>query len=224
MSVATAEAATAAAVRLVARDLAHRYAPHRGLEPVSFELEAPGIVAVTGPNGSGKSTLLRIVAGLLRPQRGACELTLEGRALGRDARRAGIGLATPELSFYEELTVGENLVFAAEARGLADAHDAVGVALERVGLAARAGDLVPELSSGMRQRLRLAFALLGRPALVLLDEPSSHLDDEGRATVARVVDEQARAGLVIVATNDEREMRLGAQRIELRRRGLGDPA
>ena len=77
---------------------------------------------------------------------------------------------------------------------------------------------------GMKQRLRLAFALLGGPAVVLLDEPGSHLDDEGRASVARLVDEQARAGLVILATNDEREMKLGAQSIELRRRGLGDPA
>ena len=83
---------------------------------------------------------------------------------------------------------------------------------------------MPQLSSGMKQRLRLAFALLGTPALLLLDEPGSHLDEEGRATVARLVEEEGRTGLVLLATNDEREMRLGAQRIELRRRGLGDPA
>jgi ABC-type multidrug transport system ATPase subunit len=122
------------------------------------------------------------------------------------------------------MSAGENLLFAADARALPGARAAVATALARVGLEARAGDLVPELSSGMQQRLRLAFALLGGPALLLLDEPGSHLDEEGRATVARVVDEQARAGLVLLATNDEREMKLGAQRIELRRRGLGDSA
>jgi ABC-type multidrug transport system ATPase subunit len=76
----------------------------------------------------------------------------------------------------------------------------------------------------MKQRLRLAFAVLRRPPLLLLDEPGSHLDDEGRALVEAVVSEQARSGLVIIATNEEREWRLAAERIELRGRGLGHSA
>jgi heme exporter protein A len=213
-----------ASLTLEADGLMHRYGRRRGLDPLSFRVAAPGVVAVTGPNGSGKSTLLRIIAGLLRPTAGALSLALGGETLGPAARRLRVGFASPELAFYDEMSAAENLAFAAEARGLPGAAAAVGVALERVGLSARARDLVPELSSGMHQRLRIAFALLGDPALLLLDEPGSHLDDEGRATVARLVDEQAREGLVILATNDERETRLGTQRIELRRRGLGDPA
>jgi heme exporter protein A len=213
-----------ATLTLEADGLTHRYGRRRGLDALSFRVASPGVVAVTGPNGSGKSTLLRIIAGLLRPTAGSLSLALGGETLEPAARRLRVGFAAPELAFYDEMSAAENLAFAAEARGLADAAREVEAALERVGLAARARDRVPELSSGMRQRLRLAFALLGRPALVLLDEPGSHLDDEGRATVARVVDEQARAGLVILATNDERETKLGTQRIELRRRGLGDPA
>ena len=223
MSAAIAQPVTVP-LALEAEGLTHRYGRRPGLDPLSFRLEAPGAVAITGPNGSGKSTLLRILAGLLRPTGGSATMRLGGETVPPSGRRLRVGFASPELAFYAELSVKENLVFAAEARGLPDAHAAVGMALERVGLAARARDLVPALSSGMQQRLRLAFALLGRPALLLLDEPGSHLDDEGRATVARVVDEQAQGGLVIVATNDERETRLGAQRIELRRRGLGDPA
>jgi len=223
MSVALASPVSAA-LELEAEGLAHRYGRRRGLDPLSFRLAAPGAVALTGPNGSGKSTLLRILAGLLRPTAGRAKLVLGGEEVPPAARRLRVGFASPELSFYDEMSAEENLAFAAEARGLRDADAAVGSALERVGLAARARDRVPELSSGMKQRLRLAFALLGGPALLLLDEPGSHLDDEGRATVARLVDEQARAGLVILATNDERETKLGAQRIELRRRGLGDPA
>jgi ABC-type multidrug transport system ATPase subunit len=223
MSAALASPASAP-LALEAEGLAHRYGRRRGLDPLSFRLAAPGVVSVTGPNGSGKSTLLRILAGLLRPTSGSARLVLGGETVSPAALRLRVGFASPELSFYDELSAEENLTFAAEARGLRDADAVVGSALERVGLAARARDLVPELSSGMKQRLRLAFALLGGPALLLLDEPGSHLDDEGRSTVARLVDEQAKAGLVILATNDEREMRLGAQRIELRRRGLGDPA
>ena len=224
MSVAVSAAPTATAVALVARDLAHFYRPRRGLEPVSFELEAPGAVAVTGPNGAGKSTLLRIVAGLLRPNRGACALRSGGREIARGARRDHVGLASADLSFYEELTVGENLGFAAEARGLADPRGRVREALEQVGLRARADDRADALSSGMRQRLRLAFALLHGPPVLLLDEPRSHLDEEGRALVARLVDEQRARGLVLIATNDEREWKRADRKIELRGRDLGDPA
>ena len=85
-------------------------------------------------------------------------------------------------------------------------------------------DRVTALSSGMVQRLRLAFALLHRPPVLLLDEPGSHLDDDGRAMVARVVDQERRTGIVLIATNDEREWRLAEQRIELRGSGLGHPA
>ena len=223
MSAAVAQPVTAP-LALEAEGLMHRYGRRQGLDPLSFRLAAPSAVVLTGPNGSGKSTLLRILAGLLRPTAGSATLRIGAEDLPPSARRLRVGFASPELAFYDELSVTENRVFAAEARGLADHRVAVATALERVGLAARARDLVPELSSGMKQRLRLAFALLGGPAVVLLDEPGSHLDDEGRASVARLVDEQARAGLVILATNDEREMKLGAQSIELRRRGLGDPA
>ena len=93
-----------------------------------------------------------------------------------------------------------------------------------MGLESRAHDRVPALSSGMKQRLRIAFALLLKPPVLLLDEPGSHLDDEGRATVARLVDQERPTSLVVIATNDEREWRLAEQRIELRGRGLGHPA
>ncbi len=223
MSVALASPAIAT-LTLEASGLAHRYGLRRGLDPLSFRLAAPGVVAVTGPNGSGKSTLLRILAGLLRPSTGCATLTLGGDVISPAALRLRVGFASPELEFYDEMSAAENLGFAAEARGLPDPRGEVASALGRVGLAARARDLIPQLSSGMKQRLRLAFALLGGPKLLLLDEPGSHLDDEGRATLSRLVSEQGRDGLVILATNEEREWRLGTQRIELRRRGLGDPA
>jgi heme exporter protein A len=213
-----------AAVALGAEGLEHLYTGHRGLRAVSFALAAPCAVAVTGPNGSGKSTLLRLVAGLLRPTAGRATLTVDGRALGPGERREAVGFASPELAFYDEFTCLENLAFAAEARGARGGAVPARAALERVGLASRAGDRVASLSSGMKQRLRLAFAVLGAPPLLLLDEPGSHLDDEGRACVERIVAEESRRGLVIVATNEAREWDLAAQRIELRGRGLGDPA
>jgi ABC-type multidrug transport system ATPase subunit len=217
-------AGDAPAVRIEAVALAHRFGGGRGLEPVSFEVRSPRAVSVSGANGAGKSTLLRIMAGLLRPNAGRFTVALGGRETRPEALRHAVGLASPELQFYDEFTVSENLAFAAEARGLERPDAAVREALERVGLEARARDRVPALSSGMRQRLRLAFALLGRPALLLLDEPGSHLDDEGRDAVRAVVEDQKRRGLVLLASNEEGEKRLGDERIELRGGGLGRPA
>lgn len=204
--------------------LEHLYAGRRGLAALSFALQAPGAVAITGPNGSGKSTLLRLLAGLLHPTAGRSLVTLGGRVVPPAGRHAVLGFASPELAFYEELSCLENLAFAAEARGLRERTAPALAALERVGLGARARDRVAALSSGMTQRLRLAFALLMKPPLLLLDEPGSHLDEEGRVLVERIVDEEARTGLVVIATNESREWGLAAQRIELRGRGLGRPA
>jgi len=212
------------ALALEAAGLEHLYAGRRGLTALSFALQAPGVIAITGPNGSGKSTLLRLLAGLLRPTAGRSLVTLAGREVPPAERRTVLGFASPELTFYEEFSCLENLAFAAEARGLRDRATPALAALERVGLGARARDRVAALSSGMTQRLRLAFALLMKPPLLLLDEPGSHLDEEGRVLVERIVDEEARSGLVVIATNESREWGLAAQRIELRGRGLGRPA
>jgi len=126
--------------------------------------------------------------------------------------------------FYDEFTVAENLGFVGEARGMADPAGAALRALEAVGLASRAGDRVTALSSGMKQRLRLAFALMHDPDVLLLDEPGSHMDDAGRAVVAGIVERRRDSGLVIIATNDERERNLAGQQVQLSGRGLGHSA
>lgn len=219
--------ATATDVRSVvleAQGVTHRYGRRIGLPPVDFKVESPGAIAVTGPNGSGKSTLLRTIIGLLRPTAGTLQVLVEGKALDGDSRRSQIGLASPELSFYEEFSAAENLRFVAEVRGLPDPRAAIHDALAEVGLAERAHDMVSGFSSGMKQRLRLAFAVLHRPAMLLLDEPGSHLDDAGREVVRSLVERWRRNALVLVATNDPEEMKLAAGRIELHGRRLGDTA
>ena len=219
----TALSAAPATARIEARLLAHRYGTRIALESLDFVIE-PGVTAVTGANGSGKSTLLRIIAGLLRPTGGECRVSVGERALQPGARRGVLGLATPELSFYDELSALENLAFAAEARGLKTPVAAASVALERVELMSRAHDRAGALSSGMKQRLRLAFAALGDPPILLLDEPGSHLDEAGRATLDRWIAEESRRSLVLLATNEEREWRLAGRRIQLCGRNLGHTA
>jgi heme exporter protein A len=220
----SAAAVAAGVLRLAGDGVTHRYGARLAVQPVSFEAVSPGTIAITGENGSGKSTLLRILIGLLRPTGGKTVLEAGGAVYEPRRRRQVAGLATPELSFYEEFSAAENLMFAAETRGVHDPRGAVRDALEAVQLTPRADDRVGEFSSGMKQRLRLAFAVLHRPALLMLDEPGSHLDDAGRAVVAGLVQSYAERGLVLIATNDPQEMTLAQRRIELRGRGLGSPA
>lgn len=224
MNAAPGAAGVATGVRVAAQALTHRYGARIALQPVDFEAVGPGVMAVTGENGSGKSTLLRIVAGLLRPAGGRLALHVAGGDVPAIARFRHVGLATPELQFYEEFTARENLRFAAEARVLDHPEAAAERALCDVGLERRADDRVAAYSSGMKQRLRLAFAVLHQPAVVLLDEPGSHLDEAGRTAVRQITQRIAHERLVLLATNDPREMDLAGTRIELRGRGLGDPS
>jgi heme exporter protein A len=209
-------------VTLEVEGLEHRYGGRRGLLEVSFALRSPGALVVTGANGSGKTTLMRALAGLLRPERGSHRLQVDGRLIPPARRFERVGLVAVDMALYEELTARENLEFFASARGLADPRGTARAGLALVGLERRADDRVGAFSSGMRQRLKLAFALQHEPALLLLDEPGSHLDEDGRALVAVLAEAQARRGLLVMATNDEREIPAYAQRVQLRGGGLGD--
>jgi ABC-type multidrug transport system ATPase subunit len=215
--------ARAAEARIEGTDLTHRYGARVGLPRVSFAWDGPGIVAVTGPNGAGKSTLLRILAGLLVPSSGSSTLHVGTHASSGIERRRHVGFLSPSLAFYEEFGVAENLRFAGEALGLADPNRSALAALDRVGLSSRAGDRAGALSSGLRQRMRLAFALLQRPPVLLLDEPGSHLDEAGRARLNELIEEEGDRALVVLATNEPREWMLAKRRIDLGG-DLGRPA
>jgi ABC-type multidrug transport system ATPase subunit len=172
---------------------------------LTFEA-ARGLTAVAGPNGSGKTTLLKILAGLVRPSAGTVRLRRDGHDLSGDARRLAVGWMGPDLSFYEDFTAEENLRFFRRAAGWTDDPEEARRRLDDVGLektthSRRVGDL----STGMRQRLRLAFATLFDPPILLLDEPTLGLDLEGRAAAARIVAAHRERGAVLVASNDERD-------------------
>jgi heme exporter protein A len=177
---------------------------------------ARGLVAVSGRNGSGKTTLLKILAGLVRPSSGRVELSRGGAALTGGARRLAVGWAGPDLAFYGELTGEENLRFFRNASGLPAESSELRRRLRDAGLAEDAIDRrVEEYSTGMVQRLRIAFARLFDPEILLLDEPTAGLDAQGREMVRRAVDQSRRNGTVVVASNDERDFVDPDQRIAL---------
>lgn len=203
-------------VRIRFEGLGKRFGSLVALRGVSGEIGPGEVVTVTGPNGSGKSTLLQIVAGLVRPTRGVVEYREGDGVLPRAAWREKLGMAAPALALYEELTALENLELCAALRGVPDARARCLWCLELVGLDPGRRTLVGGYSTGMRQRLKLAQAVLHDPPVLLLDEPGTNLDPEGRDWLGSFVRERAGLGnAVLVATNDRTEMTWGDRSVAL---------
>ena len=202
-------------VSLAVRDLAKTYGRRGIFRGVNFDLSAGQSLAVTGPNGSGKSTLLRVLCGLMRPTCGSVAYRVGSReATGRD-RRNLIGLVAPDLVLYDELSAVENLRFFTRARGLRCPDSAIEALLSQVGLEGRGGDPAGTFSSGMRQRLKYAFALVHQRAVLCLDDPTANLDEAGIAFVRRCIARQRETGILIVATNDREELQHGDRILRL---------
>ena len=147
-----------------------------------FDIRVPkgAIYGFLGPNGSGKTTTIRMLCGLLTPDEG------EGTCLGFDVRRQAdrikeeVGYMTQKFSYYEDLTIRENLDFVARMYRLPKRKQRVDDALEELGLADRSKQLAGSLSGGWKQRLALAACLLHTPQLLLLDEPTAGVDPKAR--------------------------------------------
>ncbi|MEO1583068.1 MAG: ABC transporter ATP-binding protein [Planctomycetota bacterium] len=153
----------------------------RALDGLSIRIEPGEVFGLLGPNGAGKTTSISLAVGLLRPDAG--RITLEG--IGpphRQAARAALGVAPQSLAIYDDLTARENLELFAGLFGMTrrERRGRAGELLERVGLDDRAGHRVAGFSGGMKRRLNLAAALVHRPRLILLDEPTAGVDPQSR--------------------------------------------
>jgi heme exporter protein A len=180
---------------------------------INFNLHRGQSLAITGPNGSGKTTLMRILCGLIRPSAGKITYEIAGERVTVNHIYRYTGLVGPYLELYEELTAIENLSFFAKMRNLKEPHAIIMDLIERVGLIGRENDPVKNYSSGMRQRLKYAFALLHQPQFLLLDEPTSNLDAEGTSIVYDIMKEQKENKILIVATNDQSDLKYGDYQI-----------
>jgi heme exporter protein A len=202
-------------VHLRLEGVSKRFGRRRVFEGLTVEVCHGEVLVVTGANGSGKSTLLQVIAGLLRPTRGRVVTTLDGKTLAEADRREWLGVVSPDLTLYPELTALENLRFFERVRGRDPREKELDALLERVGLRGRGGDRVGTFSSGMRQRLKYAFALSHTPHLLLLDEPTANLDVAGVSMVEQVIAEQRGRGVLVLATNEPQEARHGDRSLAL---------
>ncbi len=187
------------------QDVAVHFGKVEALRGVSLALSPGRTTVLVGPNGAGKSTLMGVLLGLTRPDRGTVlanghEVASPRRAATREFR-ARTGYLPEAPAFSDNLSGRQVLRFFASARGTAKA--AVDTALERVGLTAAADRAVGGYSRGMRQRLGLGVAILASPDLLILDEPTGGLDQQGLAVLWSVLDEWREAGRTVLLSTHE---------------------
>jgi ABC-type multidrug transport system ATPase subunit len=189
-------------------DLRKSYGTRKVVDGLTLAVTAGDICGFLGANGSGKTTTIRMLCGLVKADSGGG--TCLGLDIIRDAPRIRrqIGYMTQRFSFYEDLTVAENLDFVAAVYELGNRRDAVRAIIDRMGLADRADQLAGQLSGGWKQRLALAACVLHKPKLLLLDEPTAGVDAKARREFWDLIHDMASDGLtVLVSTHymDEAE-------------------
>lgn len=189
-------------VFLEARSIKKTFANRTIFYDIHFLLRSHDGLRIVGKNGTGKSTLAKIIAGVLSPTAGNVQFSVDGTKKDHTRLHEYVGFVAPYVHLYVEFSAYENLDIARKIRGQNIPDNHLSTVLERVNLIDQKDDFVRTYSSGMKQRLNYAFALLHEPLVLILDEPESNLDAEGVEMARGVMKEQLEKGILIVTANE----------------------
>jgi ABC-2 type transport system ATP-binding protein len=190
------------------RGMTKRFGDRTVVNGIDLRVPTGEICGFLGPNGSGKTTFIRMLCGLLRADAGSGTVLGHDVITDSDIIKLHVGYMTQKFSFYEDLTIYENLDFVARIYSIKDRNDVVADSVERLGLANRRNQLAGELSGGWKQRLALAACMIHQPKLLLLDEPTAGVDPQARRDFWEQIHMLADQGLTfLIATHymDEAE-------------------
>jgi ABC-2 type transport system ATP-binding protein len=201
--------------------LSRRYGKTTAVDDVSFHIGPNEVVGLLGHNGAGKTTIMRMLSGYLEPSAGTIRIggqVLEGNAASIQRE---LGYLPENLPMYPEMMVADYLEYAATLKGIApeQRYDAVRQAIVATDLGRRALDPVATLSRGLKQRVGVAQAILGRPRLLILDEPTNGLDPQQTEHMRRLIQELARQATIILSTHIMQEVDAICERVLVIRHG-----
>ena len=184
------------------RGLTRRFGALTAVDALTLRIERGEVFGLLGPNGSGKTTTIRMLCGLLEPSAGSALVAGIDVSVAPELIKQRIGYMSQQFGLYEDLTVSENLTFYAGVYGLVNATRRARVAdvVAFIGIGDRLGQLAGELSGGWKQRLALGCALMHRPAVLFLDEPTAGVDPAARRTFWRTIKELAEQGTTVIVT------------------------
>jgi len=187
---------------VIAHELTRRFGRFTAVDRVSFRVPEGSVFGFLGPNGSGKTTTIRMLTGILEPSAGSAEVLGMDLASNKEKVREHIGYMSQKFSLYDDLTVRENLDFYAGlfSLPLARSRERIEKIVEMAGLSGRTNDLAGRLSGGFRQRLALGCAILHRPRLLFLDEPTSGVDPRSRRRFWDIIYGLAAEGTTVMVT------------------------
>jgi heme exporter protein A len=182
---------------------------------INFSFSKNGIYGISGSNGSGKTTLLKIAANLLSPTKGTIVYKNSDKIIPSADINNYVGFMAPYLVLYDEFSPMENFKHFAKIRGISFSKEKVENLLEELNLSTRKDESLKVYSSGMKQRVKFIFSLIHLPKLLLLDEPTSNLDEKGKNIVYDLIEKEKKDRITIIASNDIKELELCEQIINV---------
>lgn len=194
--------------RLTFQDVTKTFGRRLIFKDINHNFSSGNIYGFSGRNGSGKSTLIKIASGVISPTKGKIIHLRNDHEIIPEKLHHHMGFVSPYLVLYDEFTADENLYHFSKIRGIKYDEERTKYLLNEFELYKRRNDYLKGYSSGMKQRMKFIFALLHEPQILFLDEPTSNLDNMGKDKVYEIISNEGKKNLVIVASNEESDLRL----------------